>query len=94
MTNQVNKQATKPAEVKPKAVKPVKAVARIDGDILPDTIFTPKSQEQRDELFALEAVVELTADEAKLFGLTASETTAPQTPASPAPAAGADDEIK
>lgn len=67
--------ARKPKTHKPTAavakthggVAPVKAVHRINGTILPGTIFTPKSEDQRDELLALEAVVELDATEAKLF---------------------------
>jgi hypothetical protein len=53
----------------PAAIEPVKAVHRINGVIEPGTIFTPDSDEQREELFDLEAVVELTDDEAKLFSL-------------------------
>lgn len=69
--------AAAPPEFKPveaKGIAPVKAVCRIDSVILPDTIFTPNSDDQRAELLALEAVEELSEAEAALAGAIAIPT--------------------
>jgi len=62
--------AEKPAKA-PKAaaspVAPVKAVVRINGDVLPGTMFVPKDADQRQELINLEAVEELSEAEQALF---------------------------
>lgn len=102
MTTNVNKpaepaKAAAPApEAKPKAVKPLYAIHEINpfgkgGHAPADSIFVPVSKDERDELLALEAARELTEDEKLIF---AAKTAASSTPASPAPAAGAEDEIK
>jgi hypothetical protein len=49
------------------AIAPVVAINWIDFKHLPDAIFTPDSQSQRDELFALEAVRELTDTEQTVY---------------------------
>lgn len=48
-------------------VPPVKAVHRINGTIEPDTMFRPASLDEREELFLLDAVVDLTKDELRVF---------------------------
>ena len=61
MSKETNKPAAKKSEV-----APVFALHKING--LPaQRIFRPDSKEQRDELFALEAVRDLTEAEAALF---------------------------
>lgn len=47
---------------------PVYAIHKINGTIEPGTIFTPESADQDVELRQLEAVRDLTDDEAVLFG--------------------------
>ncbi|MBB5985928.1 hypothetical protein [Sphingobium lignivorans] len=60
-------ETTPPAPAPEKAkIAPVKSVLRIDSVIMPDTMFVPDSAEQREELFALNAVVELDEAEAAL----------------------------
>lgn len=59
-----------PKAVKAKApvgVKPVVAVCRIDGKILPGTIFRPESDDQRVELLDLNAVEEPSDADIALF---------------------------
>jgi len=51
----------------PAAVKPVVAVCRINGSILPGTIFRPADEGQRKELFDLKAVEEPTDADIALF---------------------------
>lgn len=99
MTTNVTKpktEAAAPAAPTVKAVKPLYAIHEINpfgnGNHAPaDSIFVPVSKDERDELLALEAARELTEDEKLIF---AAKTAASSTPASPAPAAGAEDEIK
>jgi|GEM_PF-5346863 len=58
----------KAAKVKaPAGVKPVVAVCRINGNILPGTIFRPADEDQRAELFGLNAVEEPSEADIALF---------------------------
>jgi len=67
------KTTTTTAAPKPAAtekVQPVVAVARINGTVLPGTMFRPASAKQLAELVALNAVRDLNEAEAALFDKT------------------------
>lgn len=65
----VTKPAAAPvvAETKPEPVQPAYALHRVNGTIEPGTPFRPATQRDRDELLELEAIRDLTDDEAALF---------------------------
>lgn len=46
---------------------PVRALVRLNGVVLPGTLFIPDSDEQRAELFALEAISDLSASEFRVL---------------------------